>query len=57
MISCEECINYVYDEETDCYECIVAIDMDETERILRRGTKACPFFRFDNEYKTVNKQI
>ena len=46
--NCEGCLNYVYDEEYECYTCLV--DLDE-------NTAGCPFFRFDNEYKTVNKQI
>jgi hypothetical protein len=55
--SCEQCINYVYDEEYEDYVCIVNLDMDEMERFMRRGVSSCPYFAFDNEYKTVNKQI
>ena len=33
------------------------LDEDEMENFMRENTAGCPFFRFDNEYKTVNKQI
>lgn len=56
-IRCDECYNYVYDEEIDDYVCCVSMDMDEMEHFMRRGSVGCPYFRFDNEYKTVNKQI
>lgn len=55
--NCESCLNYVYDEEYECYTCLVDLDEDEMENFMRENTSACPFFRFDNEYKTVNKQI
>ena len=54
--SCENCYNYVYDEEFEDYCCIVNADMDDYARMLT-GKEVCPFFRYDNEYKTVNKQI
>ncbi|MFR5772166.1 MAG: DUF6472 family protein [Lachnospirales bacterium] len=40
-----------------CYTCLVDLDEDEMENFMRENTAGCPFFRFDNEYKTVNKQI
>ena len=55
--NCESCLNYVYDEEYECYTCLVDLDEDEMENFMRENTAGCPFFRFDNEYKTVNEQI
>ena len=50
--NCESCLNYVYDEEYECYTCLVDLDEDEMENFMRENTAGCPFFRFDNEYKT-----
>ena len=53
----EKQTSLVYDEEYECYTCLVDLDEDEMENFMRENTAGCPFFRFDNEYKTVNKQI
>ena len=53
---CEECDYCDYDEETDTYECLMALDMDEYERFLSSGRNRCPFFRVRNEYHTVHRQ-
>ena len=29
--NCESCLNYVYDEEYECYTCLVDLDEDEME--------------------------
>ena len=60
--NCESCLNYVYDEEYECYTCLVDLDEDEMENFMRenKSKRNLPLwysFRFDNEYKTVNKQI
>jgi len=55
--SCETCVFYDYDDEYDCYECMVNLDQDELSNFLTGNTKACPFYRFYDEYKSVNKQI
>lgn len=54
--TCEYCYNYVYDEETECYECSMQLDEDEMEQFLAHTRKECPYFQFDNEYKIVQKQ-
>ena len=48
--NCESWLNYVYDEEYECYTCLVDLDEDEMENFMRENTAGCPFFRFDNEY-------
>ena len=53
--SCETCVFYDYDEEYDAYECQVNLDQDELSQFLY-GKNACPFYRFYDEYKSVQKQ-
>lgn len=55
--NCEECINYIYDEEYDCYECQINLDEDDLVRFLNSVRFHCPHFQYNNEYKIVNKQI
>ncbi len=55
--SCENCLYYDYDDYTDTYECIMNLDEDEYYRILTQKRSVCPYFRFNDEYKIVNKQI
>lgn len=53
---CENCVNYVYDDECDCYCCDAALDEDEMCRFLTRKTENCPYFGFYDEYSIVRKQ-
>jgi len=54
--NCESCVNYVYDDELDAYICQVDLDEDEMERFARYTCENCPFYRFYDEYKSVQKQ-
>lgn len=54
--NCENCSNYVYDSEDDCYYCEAELDEDEMSRFLTRRTSECPYFRFYDEYGIVRKQ-
>ena len=54
---CDSCSNYIYDEEYDCYECMVNMDEDDYGRLMGEDRATCPFFRAGNEYTIVNKQI
>lgn len=54
--ACENCSNYSYDEEMDCYYCEVNLDEDEMARFMSSQEFACPYFRFDDEYGVVRKQ-
>ena len=54
---CETCVFYDYDEEYDVYECQVNLDQDELAQFLSDRTSGCPFYRFYDEYKSVQKQI
>ena len=57
VANCESCVFYDYDEEWDTYTCQMNLDEDEMVRFLSGNTQACPFYRFYDEYKSVQKQI
>ena len=54
--NCEMCTNYVYDEDYDCYVCMINLDEDEMCRFLSRTNYSCPYFRLDDEYGVVRHQ-
>ena len=53
---CELCVNYVYDEEDDCYSCLVNLDEDEYISFLQNKQFNCPYFKLDDEYGVVRHQ-
>jgi len=53
---CEMCAHYVYDEECECYVCMIDLDIDEMERFLQGSNDSCHYFRLYDEYKIVRKQ-
>lgn len=55
--NCDCCINYVYDDEYECYICQMNLDEDEMVRFLSKSIDDCTYFRFGDEYKTVRKQM
>lgn len=55
--NCDMCVNYVYDEEDECYSCLVDLDEDEMYRFLSGTQRECPYFRSDDEYGVVRHQI
>lgn len=55
--NCESCVFYDYDEETDAYYCTVNLDQDDLADFLAGTARACPYYRFYDEYKSVQKQI
>ena len=56
MKNCEDCINYYYDEEYECYTCAVNLDEDEMGRFLRGNFGECPYYRRGDDYTIVRKQ-
>lgn len=56
MSMCEECRNYVYDEEWDYYVCEVNLDEDEMMRFMTESDYNCPYYQRDDEYEIVRKQ-
>lgn len=55
--NCEYCINYIYDEDWNCYQCDINLDEDEMRKFLTDSFYDCPYFQFNDEYKIVRKQI
>lgn len=55
--NCESCNYYTYDEEYDCYVCLVNLDEDDMSRFLSNSVMHCPHFQFQDEYRIVRKQI
>ena len=55
--NCDSCINYVYDEVHDYYTCMVNLDEDEMEKFLRETFCDCPYYRKDDEYASVRRQM
>lgn len=56
-VACESCVFYDYDEDYDSYACQMNLDQDEMARFVSGRTQSCPFYRFYDEYKSVQKQI
>lgn len=54
--NCEDCVYYDYDELTEEYSCQKNLDEDEMERFIRRENKNCPYYKYYDEYKSVQKQ-
>ena len=55
--NCESCVFYDYDEDMESYVCTVNLDQDDMGHFVSGTTKACPYYRFYDEYKSVHKQI
>ena len=52
---CEDCEHYDADENGEYY-CTVDIDEDDAVSVRLSGAKSCPYFKFYDEYKSVQKQ-
>ncbi len=52
---CESCEFYDQDEYGE-YSCIMNLDEDEFASFALGNTGACPYYRFYDEYKFVQKQ-
>lgn len=50
------CEFYDYNEESEQFECIASLDQDELAAFVSHNTDSCPYFRFYDEYKSVQKQ-
>ena len=55
--SCESCEFYVYDEYTEEYSCSLSLDEDEMAEFVSGLTRDCKYYRYYDEYKSVQKQI
>ncbi len=54
--NCEDCINYCYDEDYECYTCLVNLDEDELRRFILGEFNACPYYRPGDDYSIVRRQ-
>ncbi len=54
---CEHCLYYDWDEDEEAMVCRMNLDEDEYYGFLSAGKKRCRYFRFYDEYKSVQKQI
>ncbi len=57
MSSCDSCVNYVFDEEYECYACLVNLDEDEMYKFMSNSNFNCPYYRLDDEYAVVRHQM
>ena len=55
--NCEDCLYYEYDEEFDCYSCVMDLDEDEMRLFVMGRFSYCPYYRPGDEYVIVHKQI
>lgn len=54
---CENCMNYEYDEEYECYTCLMELDEDEMSRFLNGNYRDCPYYQQGDEYRIVRHQM
>lgn len=52
---CESCAYYLQEDGEEEAACGVNFDMDELSRMYG-GKTSCPYYRFYDEYKMVQKQ-
>lgn len=55
--NCESCEFYEEDEFTGEFSCALSLDEDEMGDFLGGNTSSCHYYRYYDEYKSVNKQI
>ncbi len=54
---CESCIYYLYEDAEEQYYCDVPLDEDEMHRFLTDQFADCPYYRLEDEYRTVRRQM
>ena len=55
--ACEDCNNYVYDEDEEAYICVQDMDEDDFYQVLSSKFRDCPSYRSGDEYKVVRHQM
>ena len=56
VTNCESCEFYDFDEEYGENVCNISLDEDEMLDFLGQNTQSCPYYRYYDEYKSVQKQ-
>lgn len=54
-MECETCYYYDYDEEFDCFVCLMQIDQDDMARVMERHSR-CPYYRQGDDYYLATRQ-
>lgn len=54
--SCDTCEFYDWDDDMDDNVCIANLDEDEYVRMMESPNGRCPFYKYYDEYKSVQKQ-
>ena len=49
-------MNYVFDDYTETWVCLVDLDQDEMEEFLTYSTGNCPYYKFMDDYVLARKQ-
>lgn len=57
LTNCDCCSNYSYDEEYECYTCMVNLDEDEMAKFMTNTFRECPYYQSDDEYRVVRRQM
>jgi hypothetical protein len=53
---CDDCEHYDYDDDFECYYCKIDLDEDEMLHFMSGNSGTCPYYKFYDEYKSVQKQ-
>ncbi len=54
--NCESCEYYDYDAYYGIFSCRQQLDEDESVRFMTGQFQSCPYYKFYDEYKSVQKQ-
>ena len=54
--NCESCEYFDYDEEVEDYICKIDLDEDEYLDYLVAKNRECPYYKYYDECKSVQKQ-
>ena len=54
---CDYCINYIYNEDAEGYICDVDMDEDDYARMRSSDYSICPYYRSNDDYLIVRKQM
>ena len=57
ITNCEDCNNFIYDEESETYYCQMDLDEDEYMKFISASFYNCPYYDPYDEYKIVRKQM
>ncbi len=55
--SCDTCVNYTYDEDCQYYVCEASLDEDDMVQFLSNQRFTCPYYRLEDEYLVVRRQM